>query len=318
MEIIFKNKTVIVTGGAGFIGSHLVKELIKLGAKVIVVDIHFNPLSLFVLERLDEKTKLEKIDISKKNTVLNLFKKYQPQYVFHLAAETLVSKSYQNPWKTLNTNIMGTVNVLESVRKSNGVKAVVVASSDKAYGKLKKRKYTENDALRGDHPYEVSKSATDLIAYAYFKTYNIPVVTTRFGNIYGEGDFNFSRIIPDALRAIIKNKTLQIRSNGKYVRDYIYVKDVARGYLLLASKINETEGKAFNFGSSDTLSVFELIKIIEKSLGEKIKYRVMNSAVNEIAYQSLDYSRIKKLGWQPKFKVKTSISMVYDYYKSVL
>ena len=143
----------------------------------------------------------------------------------------------------------------------------------------------ETDPLSGDHPYDTSKSATDLITTTYCKTYGIPAVVTRFGNIYGEGDLSFSRIIPGIMKALIKNEQLKIRSDGKYIRDYLYVKDVVNGYILLAENIEKVKGEAFNFGSDETLTVLEVIKLVEKTLGKKIKYKILNIAQNEISYQ---------------------------------
>lgn len=182
-----------------------------------------------------------------------------------------------------------------------------------------KTKYLEKDPLRGDHPYEVSKSSADLIAYSYYKTYNLPVAVTRFGNIYGEGDLNFSRIIPGIMKSIIKNEVLEIRSDGKYVRDYLYVKDVVNGYLLLADNIGKVKGEAFNFGSPETLSVINLIKLIEKSLKKEVNYKIINTAQNEIPYQSLDYSKVKKqLDWQPKSTLTKTIKNIKTWYKNYL
>ena len=255
-----------------------------------------------------------KQDICDYKKLLILIKKYKINFIFHLAAQALVEDAYKNPKYTLENNILSTINVLEAVRINPQIKGLIVASSDKAYGKLSKTsevklaasdkartsevnlklgKYTEDFPLAGDHPYDTSKSVTDLISTTYYKTYKIPVVVTRFGNIYGEGDLNFSRIIPGIMESIIQNSELRIRSNGKYVRDYLYVKDVVRGYLLLAKNIEKIKGEVFNFGSDETLSVLDLIKIVEKNLYKKIKYKILNTAKNEIPYQSLDYSKIK-------------------------
>ncbi len=316
-----KNTNILVTGGTGFIGSHLVEELVKLKTNVIVVDQILHPLSYFSTKNLDKKAIIIYVDVCDFEKMYALVTKFHIDYIFHLAAQSLVETAYQNPKTTLYTNILGTVNVLECARMYPHVKGLIIASSDKAYGKLggKTSKYRETDPLRGDHPYEVSKSSADLIAYSYYKTYNLPVVTTRFGNIYGEGDLNFSRIIPGIMRSLINNETLEIRSNGKYVRDYLYVEDVVNGYILIANNINKVKGEAFNFGSNETLSVISLIKLIEKNLKKKVKYKILNTAQNEIPYQSLDFSKIRnKLGWQPDYMIDSTVSRIYNWYSKIL
>ena len=316
----FFEKNVLVTGGTGFVGSHLIEELLNQGANIITTFEYTDPLSYFMVKGFDKKVTMAKVDVGHYDEVFDLVTKFEVEYIFHLAAQAIVTTAYANPRRTLESNIMGTTNILESARIYPKVKAVVVASSDKAYGKLGvgKDTYVETDRLKGDHPYDVSKSATDLIANMYFKTYQIPVVTTRFGNIYGEGDNNFSRIIPAIMKALINKNTLELRSDGKSVRDYLYVKDVARGYLMLANNIEESKGEAFNFGSNDTLSVIELIEEIEKSLKMKVPYKVLNIAKNEIPYQSLNYDKIKKIGWKNESLVSKTSKWIFDWYKRIL
>ncbi|TRZ53271.1 NAD-dependent epimerase/dehydratase family protein [bacterium] len=337
--MILKGKNVLVTGGAGFVGGHLVEGLIKQKANVIVVDINLDKRSYIFTENLHKKSKVINLDICDYKKLLVLIKKYKIDFIFHLAAQALVEEAYKNPKYTLDNNILSTINILEAVRINPQIKGIVVASSDKAYGKLAKTpavftndkskgltagvklfgKYVESDPLSGDHPYDTSKSVTDLISTTYFKTYGIPVVVTRFGNIYGEGDLNFSRIIPGIMKAIVKSEELKVRSDGKYVRDYLYVKDVVRGYLLLAENINNVKGEAFNFGSNDTLTVLEVIKQVEKVLAKKINYQILNTAKNEIPYQSLDYSKIRKsLGWKPKENIKSTAKKIFEWYKLII
>lgn len=319
LEIMkFKNKKIFVTGGTGFVGSHLVEELINQEANILTTNIDLDPKSYFLSKKMNKKAKVVNCDIRDFEKLSRIIKKFKPDYIFHLAAQPLVEVALKDPKDTLYSNIMGTINVLESARQFSKSKAIIVASSDKAYGKLSHGKYRETDPLRGDHPYEVSKSATDLISYSYYKTYGLPTVTTRFGNIYGEGDLYFSRIMPGILKAIIKNKTLEIRSNGKYVRDYLYVKDVVRGYLILAKEIRKTKGEAYNFGSDESLSVVALIKLIEKLIGKKINYKILNSAKNEIPYQSLDYSKIKKIGWKHKYSLNDTFRTILNWYEESL
>jgi CDP-glucose 4,6-dehydratase len=315
MEIL-KGSNIIITGGTGFIGSHLVKELVALGAKVTVIDIILGEKSYFTEQKLDKKINLQLIDIAKRKAISDLFIKIKPDFVFHLAAKAIVEDSYANPYKTFQTNVMGTVSILEAA-KFIGVKGVIVASSDKAYGKTEEM-YTESSPLQGDHPYDVSKSCTDLIAQTYYKTYGLPTVITRFGNVYGEGDLHLNRIIPGICKSIIKNKTLKIRSNGQYVRDYLYVKDVVAGYIFLLKNLNKTKGEAYNFSSIDTLSVIELIQKAEKILKTKISYTIMNTAKNEIPYQHLNDKKIRKLGWKNKFTMKEVLPEIVRWYGTIV
>lgn len=307
---------VIITGGTGFIGSHLTEGLLKRNYKIVVVDLEIKKGSYFKVKNLEKYVTFEKLDIRNAQKVEKFFKKYNPSFIFHLAAQPIVEKAYESPYPVFETNIMGTINVLEAARKLKGLKGVIVASSDKAYGKTDK-KYNENSPLKGDHPYDVSKSAADLISHAYFKTYNLPVVITRFGNVYGEGDIYLNRIIPGICKAVVNKKTLLIRSNGEYVRDYLYVKDVVNGYIFLMDNFKKLVGEAFNFSSKDTLSVLDLVKKSEKILKTKIPYKILNIAKNEIPYQHLDDNKVRKYGWKNKFNLKVSLPVVLDWYKNV-
>lgn len=312
------SKNILVTGGTGFVGSHLVEELVNQKANVVTTFQCLNPLSYFASKKLNEQVVMVNADVCDYEKIFDIVTKHEIEYIFHAAAQPLVDVAYYNPKRTLYSNILGTINVLESARLYPKIKGVIFTSSDKAYGKLNKEKYIETDILKGDHPYEVSKSSADLIAHSYFKTYGVPVVTSRFGNIYGEGDLNFSRIIPGAMYSLIQNQTLKIRSDGKYIRDYLYVKDVVDGYLLLAESIDKVKGEAFNFGSNDTLSVLGLLDLIQKTLNKKIKYQILNNAKNEIPYQSLDYSKIKKsLKWYPKNNIVSTIKIVSNWYSTL-
>jgi CDP-glucose 4,6-dehydratase len=313
-----QGKRIFITGGTGFVGSHVVEALVKAGASVITTYLIDDPRSYFALAGLENKVKKIHLDIREYEKVRQLLSRFEIEYVLHLAAQPLVDVAVDNPMYTLDTNIMGTASVLEAARLTSSVKGVIVASSDKAYGKHGKGKYTENDRLTGDHPYEVSKSAADLICTTYFKTYKLPVIVTRFGNIYGEGDLNYSRIIPGIMSTILHKQELQIRSNGNYIRDYLYVKDVARGYLQLLEHFDKAKGEAFNFGSSETLSVLELLRQSSKILKKKIPHKILNIAKNEIPYQSLDFSKIQKtIGWSPKYSLKSTLPLIFRWYKKV-
>jgi CDP-glucose 4,6-dehydratase len=307
-------KIVVVTGGAGFIGAHLVELLLKKKYKVVVIDIQKPSKNYFFLNKLNKKSTYRIVDITKKKQVDDFFASVHPNYVIHLAAQPIVESAYYHPYNMFETNIMGTINILEGCRKDSHIERIVIASSDKAYGKTKTA-YTEKSPLKGDHPYDVSKSCEDLIAQTYAKTYGLPIVITRFGNVYGEGDMHFDRIIPGICKSLITGRPLEIRSNGKYIRDYIYVKDVTAGYIRLMETKRNILGEAFNFGSKDTSSVLDVIKVIEKALNKKVTYKILNTAQNEIPYQTLDYSKVKKiLGWKPKSSIKLKARTIFRWY----
>lgn len=310
-----RTDTVLVTGGCGFIGGHIVEKLLKIGQKVIVLDIKILPKSHFAKKNLKKQVILEYVNVTNKKKVSDFFKRHSPDYVIHLVAEPTVVKGYNNPLNTFKTNIMGTINVLEAARHSQ-VKGMIVASSDKAYGKSRFN-YSEEAPLNGDHPYDVSKSCADLISRAYYKTYNLPVVVTRFGNVYGEGDFHFDRIIPGICKSIVEKKTLKIRSDGTYVRDYLYVKDVVGGYLFLLRRVEKLQGQAFNFSSDENLSVLHVIKKAEEILNKTIPYVIQNTARNEIPIQHLDDAKIKKMGWKNKYTFQNSIKQVFEWYSKL-
>ena len=313
----FKGKKILITGGTGFIGGHLVSTLLENQAEVCVVDINILPKSLFALENLSDKVRLKNIDVRSKERILSLFKENDFDYAFHLAAVASVLSSYEDPSLTLETNIMGTVNVLEGVRRNNRIKGIIVASSDKAYGKTSKA-YTEEFPLKGQDPFGVSKSSADLICQTYYKTYGIPVVITRFSNVYGEGDLHFDRLIPEICRAIVKNEEFKVRSDGTFIRDYIYIKDVVSGYMTILNNIEDIKGEAYNFSSLDNLSVLEVIKKVNSLIDKKLIYKIVNNSKNEIPYQHLDDSKVRRLGWKPNYDLTSTFKSIMKWYRSVL
>ncbi len=264
---------------------------------------------------LDKKVSRASCDIKDYERVFDIVSKYDIDYIFHVAAQPIVNTAFINPRETFGSNIMGTVNVLEAARHCLSVKGIVVASSDKAYGK-KCDGATETAPMAGDHPYDVSKSCTDLIARTYANTYNLPVTVARFGNIYGPGDLNLNRIVPGVMESIIKKETLDIRSDGKFIRDYVYVKDVADGYILLMSKIDSNIGEAYNFSTGYNFSVLDLIDKISKIIGSECKYVIKDEQKNEIPSQSLNFDKVKKnLGWRSNYTFEEGIKETFDWYK---
>lgn len=317
----WKKKNVLVTGYEGFLGSHLTKALLDLEARICGLDILIRRKRTILSKKDLDKINIIKGSVENFLLLSKIVKKNKIEIIFHLAAKSLVGQGLQKPIRTLSTNIMGTWNILEASRNNNSVKAIIVASSDKAYGSHKKLPYKEDAPLKGLHPYDVSKSCQDLLAYAYFHTYGLPVSITRCGNIFGPGDFNFSRIIPDTIRCALTGKTLLIRSNGKFIRDYIYVDDIVNGYLLLAQnlkKLNLT-GEAFNFSDENPTSVIGLVKRIYKLVGKKENYKILNQAKFEIKYQYLSSSKARKiLNWRPEVTLDYGLKMTIAWYRELL
>lgn len=310
------NKNILVTGGTGLVGGHLTEKLINKGANIYLTYRSFNPKSYFASKNLNNKVVSAIADINDYSRILDIVSKYEIDYIFHMAAQPIVGTAFVNPYETLKTNIMGTVNVLEAARLCKKVKGVVVASSDKAYGK-KCDKATETEPLAGDHPYDASKSCTDLIAQTYYKTYGLSVAISRFGNIYGSGDLNNNRIIPGIMNSIISGKELEIRSDGKFIRDYVYVKDVVDGYILLMENIDKVKGEAFNFSTGYNFTVLELIMKISVILGQECKFNILNNQNNEIPSQSLDFSKIQRiLNWESQYTFEEGVKETFDWYKN--
>jgi len=313
----WKNKRVLLTGYEGFLGSNLAKTLIGYGTEVIGVDKVKNRQDS-VLEGIRNKIICIKGDISSFRLVKGLIDKYKPQIVFHLAAEAIVGKANKDPIGTFKSNIEGTWNILEVSRDKKFIEAIVVASSDKAYGSHKILPYKEDAALKGDHPYDASKSCADLICYTYWNTYKVPVCVTRCGNIYGPGDFNFSRLAPDAIRCALKGKQFIIRSNGKFTRDYVYVEDIVNGYIVLAEKMKKLKlyGEAFNFSDENPITVIEMVKKIYNLTGKKPGYKILNLAKYEIKHQYLCSMKARKiLNWKPEHTLEEGLKRAMKWYE---
>jgi CDP-glucose 4,6-dehydratase len=243
--------------------------------------------------------------------------------VFHLGAQPIVGAARRFPLQTFEANIRGTYNLLEACRLHQDlVKCLVIASSDKAYGAQAVLPYTEQMPLQGRYPYEVSKSCTDLIAQCYYHSYNLPVVIARFGNIYGGGDLNWSRLVPDTIRSCLRGTRPIIRSDGSYLRDYVYVKDVSQAYLCLAEHSEEplVRGQAFNFSPERAISVADLVAQIQHLMGcVHLTPDVRNTAQGEIHSQYLDSTKAKQLlGWQPAFTLDQGLTETIDWYRRYL
>lgn len=311
------DKRVLVTGSAGFLGCWLSNILVENGAHVTGLDIDIKPRSNFYNFGLKKKIKQLHVDVTNYTLLRKTFSKEEPEIVFHLAAQPLVTIANKNPLPTFENNIKGTWNLLEAARNAGSVYGVVVASTDKAYGVHEKLPYTEDAPLHGAYPYDVSKSAADLLAQAYFKTYGLPVGITRSGNFYGGGDLYFDRIVPGTIKSLIFDEAPIIRSDGRFVRDYIYIKDIANAYMILAKKLRHVRGEAFNLSTEEPLNVLALVSMISRLMGKQhLKPSVLNIAKAEIREQYLSGEKARNLlGWSAKYSLEESLKETITWYK---
>ncbi len=315
----WKDKRVLITGFEGFLGSNLSRALISLGAGVFGLDIKVRRKGSVLTEHDYKKISVIKGSVVNYELVKKVINKHKIDVIFHLAAEAIVGECRHNPLRTFSANIEGTWNILEACRNSRIIRSIIIASSDKAYGAHKNLPYEEDAPLQGNHPYDVSKSCADLIANTYFNTYGLPVAITRCGNIYGPGDFNFSRLIPDAMRSLALNKRLKIRSDGKFVRDYVYIDDIVAGYIRIAELFGKRKlsGEAFNLSDEKPISVIKLLKEIDQSYprAKKLNYKVMNTARYEIKKQYLSSAKARRiLGWKPGCGLREGLRKTGKWY----
>ncbi|MDV3523127.1 GDP-mannose 4,6-dehydratase [Bacillus subtilis] len=318
MDLSFwKNKNVFVTGCTGLLGSYLVKELIEQGANVTgLVRDHVPQSNLYQGEHI-KKMNIVRGSLEDLAVIERALGEYEIDTVFHLAAQAIVGVANRNPISTFEANILGTWNILEACRKHPLIKRVIVASSDKAYGDQENLPYDENMPLQGKHPYDVSKSCADLISHTYFHTYGLPVCITRCGNLYGGGDLNFNRIIPQTIQLVLNGEAPEIRSDGTFVRDYFYIEDAVQAYLLLAEKMEENNlaGEAFNFSNEIQLTVLELVEKILKKMNSNLKPKVLNQGSNEIKHQYLSAEKARKLlNWTPAYTIDEGLEKTIEWY----
>lgn len=322
-ETFWLDRRVLVTGATGLLGSWLTDALVKEGASVVALIRDRVPESQLVRSGLINKINVVTGKIENFQLLERTINEYQVEIVFHLAAQTIVGIANENPLSTFESNIRGTWQLLEACRRSSWVKGVVTASSDKAYGANDELPYSEETALLGRHPYDVSKTCADLIAQGYAKSYNLPVCITRFGNLFGSGDLNYNRIIPGTIRSVLRNEAPIIRSDGLSSRDYIYVEDAAHAYMVLAQAMTENPeipGEAFNFSYECPLSVREVVDKILVHMGRTdLVPKVLNAASNEIPHQYLNSRKAQQtLGWRPLLDFDEGLRRTIKSYTALL
>jgi CDP-glucose 4,6-dehydratase len=317
----WSGRPVAVTGATGFVGAHLTSALVALGAEVAVLrrdETPAHPLRSAWVDRVAVVSG----GLEDHEVVERLLVEYGSVTVFHLAAQSQVGVANANPRSTFEANVRGTWNVLEAARRAPTVGQVVAASSDKAYGAQPTLPYTEQSPLLARHPYDVSKACADLIATCYAQCFDVPVVTTRCGNFYGPGDLNWARLVPGTIRSVLSGERPLVRSDGTMVRDYLYVQDGVRAYLMLAEALERDPslaGRAFNFSLEEPLSVLEVIARVQKAAGTSLEPDVRATARHEIQEQFLSAEQARTvLGWAPAHTLDGSLTETVEWYRRYL
>ena len=317
---VFQNARVLVTGATGLVGSALVRRLLETGAEVhaFVLPQH-EPESALVRSGNLRRIAVHTGRLEDPASLAKAVHDSSPAFVFHLAAKPIVGTARADPVQTFEANIRGTWLLLEACRTLDRPPIVMVASSDKAYGATEKLPYVETDPLGGVEPYDASKAITDILAQSFGKTYGLPTRIARCGNIYGIGDWNWSRIVPGTIRSLVAGERPVLRSDGTPVRDYVHVDDAAAAYCAMAAADELPPGEAFNFSSGDRLTVREVVDLVTEAYGSGLQPVMLNEAKGEIAIQYLDSTKARRtLGWQPKRRMRESLPEIVAWYRELL
>ncbi|HEX6713843.1 MAG TPA: GDP-mannose 4,6-dehydratase [Thermoleophilaceae bacterium] len=313
----------LITGAQGFLGSWLSERLLDNGAKVVTLLRDVEPESHFAQSGLGERVTQVRGDLTEYETLVRALNEHGIKAVFHLAAQTIVGIASRSPLSTFETNIRGTYVLLEACRNigvvGSPIERIIVASSDKAYGRHEQLPYKEDFALQPLYPYDVSKAATDMLARSYAATYGLPTAVTRLANIYGGGDPNRSRIVPDAIAALLDGKAPVIRSDGTPERDYLYIEDAVSAYLAIAESLDDQDnrGRAWNAGHGTPVSVRELVTRLIEVSGVNVEPEIEGEGTPhaEIDRQFLDSTAIKaELGWQPQWSLDEGLAATWRWY----
>jgi CDP-glucose 4,6-dehydratase len=319
----WRNRNVFVTGASGLLGSWMVEELLARGANVTCLVRDWVPYSRLISSQLINKTNVVQGRLEDYELLVRALNEYEIDTVFHLAAQTIVGTASRSALSTFESNVRGTWNLLEACRVNHKlIERILVASSDKAYGSHENLPYTEDMALQGRFPYDVSKSCADLIAQSYYHSYGMPIAITRCVNLFGGGDLSFNRLVPGTILSALRDERPVIRSDGKFVRDYFYVLNAVDGYLKLAERMPDEaiNGAAFNFGYGEPLTVIELVdEILEVMNKTSLEPIILNQASNEIVNQYLDCSKAQNLlGWKPEYDRREGLRQTVDWYRQYL
>jgi CDP-glucose 4,6-dehydratase len=320
--VTYTGKTVFVSGATGIVGSWMVESLLAQRASVVALVRDEPENSELVrsgnIDRLDRvRGGLEDLRLLQRTLA-----DYDVDVIFHLGAQTQVTVAERDPLGTMEANVRGTYNLLEAVRTTRPGTLLVIASSDKAYGHSEQLPYTEAHPMAGRGIYDASKSAADLIASAYARSYGLPIAIARCGNIFGGGDLNWERIVPGTVRALLMGERPILRSDGQPRRDYLYVRDAVGAYLRLGDALAEgmEPGEAFNFGNGTPITVLEIVRELQDLANRPdLEPVILSQASLEIPDQYLDPSKARdRLGWSPAFDLRSGLAETMDWYRRLL
>jgi CDP-glucose 4,6-dehydratase len=318
----WRGRTALVTGATGLLGSHLSSELLGRGARVVVLVRDQLPDALLTTSGAEARCVRVLGDVRDGRLVERVLAEHEVDAVFHLAAQTIVEHALRDPVGTFRSNVEGTWELLDACRRSERPTRIVVASSDKAYGTQPELPYHEGHPLQGRHPYDVSKSCTDLLAQAYGHTYDLPVVVTRCGNLFGAGDLNFNRLVPGTIRDALAGRRPVLRSDGTPIRDYLYVEDAADAYVALAERAHEPgiRGEAWNFSNELRLTAVDMTRRVLAACGRsELEPEVLGTARNEIQHQYLSSAKAReRLGWTPRHGMDEGLARTVAWYARYL
>jgi CDP-glucose 4,6-dehydratase len=314
-----RGHSALVTGAFGLLGSWLVKALLERGARVVALRRDEPALTSLELLGLERRVDVVGGDICAPGLVLRVLGDYEVDSVFHLAAQTQVGVANRSPVSTFETNVRGTWVVLEACRL-HGAERVIVASSDKAYGPQPELPYREDQPLLAQYPYDVSKAASDILARSYWHTFSLPVAVTRCANLYGGADTNRSRLIPEAVCAVLAGRPPVIRSDGSPQRDFLYVEDAVEAYVAIWRALGEgaAGGEAFNAGAGAPYAVADVVSLVCRLAGTSVRPDVRGDGTppGEIDRQWLDSTKLRELtGWEPAVTLEDGLRRTIDWYR---
>jgi CDP-glucose 4,6-dehydratase len=323
----YEGARVLVTGAQGFVGCAVSERLLDEGARVVALRRDVDPEARFYTDGVSERCVQALGDLTDYESLLRILNEDEIEMVFHLGAQAIVTAANRNPLATWESNVRGTYTLLEACRVhalgSDAVRRIVVASSDKAYGDHEELPYREDLPLQARYPYDVSKAATDMIARSYAVTYDMPIAVTRLANVYGPGDLNWTRIIPDTARTLLKGETPVIRSDGSPERDYLYVADAVDAYLAISASLDRRElwGRAWNAGCGKAVSVIDVTRRLIAVSGRDVEPDIQGEGPRrgEIDRQFLDSSAMRdELGWQAGWDLDRGLRAAWEWYSKRL